>query len=60
MIEGTTDPGATVLINDERQDVTPRRLQKLVETNKIGTTCSVKRSTRQANKLRFRAVLVEE
>lgn len=63
MIEGTTEPGATVLINDEEVDVESNgHFKKLVSFNKIGRNTVVVKSINAAGKqsVSSEAVLVEE
>jgi FecR protein. len=63
MIEGTTDPGATVLINDEEADVEASgHFKKLVSFNKIGRNLVVVRAINAAGKQTrlSETVLVEE
>jgi len=51
MIEGDTDPGATVLINDEDADVEGNgHFKKLVSFNKVGTNLVVIKATNAAGK----------
>ena len=51
MIEGDTDPGATVLINDEDADVEGNgHFKKLVSFNKVGTNLVVVKATNAAGK----------
>jgi hypothetical protein len=51
MIEGNTDPGATVLINDEDADVeADGHFKKLVSFNKIGRNLVVVKATNAAGK----------
>jgi hypothetical protein len=63
MIEGTTDPGATVLINDEEADVDASgRFKKLVSFNKIGRNLVTVKAINAAGKQTTlsETVLVEE
>jgi len=63
MIEGTTDPGATVLINDEEADVDAGgRFKKLVSFNKIGRNLVTVKAINAAGKQTTlsETVLVEE
>ena len=63
MIEGTTDPGATVLINDEDADVEANgHFKKLVTLNKIGRNLVVVKATNATGKQTrlSETVLVEE
>jgi hypothetical protein len=63
MIEGTTDPGATVLINDEEADVDATgRFKKLVSFNKIGRNLVTVKAINAAGKqtTASETVLVEE
>jgi hypothetical protein len=63
MIEGTTDPGATVLINDEEADVDATgRFKKLVSFNKIGRNLVTVKAINAAGKQTTlsETVLVEE
>ncbi len=51
MIEGDTDPGATVLINEEDADVEANgHFKKLVSFNKVGTNLVVVKATNAAGK----------
>ncbi|MEA2163973.1 MAG: hypothetical protein QOK37_2100 [Thermoanaerobaculia bacterium] len=63
MIEGNTDPGATVLINDEEADVeSDGHFKKLITLNKVGTNLVVIKATNAAGKQTrlSQPVLVEE
>lgn len=63
MIEGTTEPGATVLINDEEVEVeSSGHFKKLVSFNKIGRNTVVVKAINAAGKqsVQTEAVLVEE
>ena len=63
MIEGTTDPGATVLINDEEADVDAGgHFKKLVSFNKIGRNLVTVKAINAAGKQTSlsETVLVEE
>jgi len=63
MIEGTTDPGATVLINDEEADVDANgHFKKLVSFNKIGRNPVTVKAINAAGKQTTlsETVLVEE
>lgn len=63
MIEGTTDPGATVLINDEEVDVESNgHFKKLVSFNKVGRIAVVVKAINAAGKqtVQSETVLVEE
>lgn len=63
MIEGNTDPGATVLINDEEADVEATgHFKKLVSFNKIGPNLVVIKAINSAGKQTrlSETVLVEE
>jgi hypothetical protein len=63
MIEGNTDAGATVLINDEEADVESNgHFKKLVSFNKVGTNLVVIKATNAAGKQTrlSETVLVEE
>ncbi len=63
MIEGTTDPGTTVLINDEEADVDASgRFKKLVSFNKIGRNMVSVKAINAAGKQTTlsETVLVEE
>lgn len=63
MIEGTTDPGATVFINDEEVDVdSSGHFKKLVSFSKIGRNAVVVKAVNAAGKqtIQSEAVLVEE
>jgi hypothetical protein len=63
MIEGNTDPGATILINDEDADVEGNgHFKKLVTFNKVGTNLVVVKATNAAGKQTRQSVtvLVEE
>jgi hypothetical protein len=63
MVEGTTDPGATVFINDEEVDVESNgHFKKLVSFNKIGRNSVVVKAVNAAGKqtIQSETVLVEE
>jgi len=63
MIEGNTDPGATVLINDEEADVEANgHFKKLVSFNKVGRNAVVVKAINAAGKqtIQSETVLVEE
>jgi soluble cytochrome b562 len=63
MIEGTTEPGATVLINDEEVDVESNgHFKKLVSFNKVGRNVVVVKAINSAGKqtVQSETVLVEE
>ena len=63
MIEGNTDPGATVLINDEEADVEANgHFKKLVSFNKLGQNAVVVKAVNSAGKATIKSVpvLVEE
>jgi hypothetical protein len=63
MIEGQTEPGATVLINDEEADVDAAgHFKKLVSFNKVGRNVVVVKAINAAGKqqIQSEAVLVEE
>ena len=62
MIEGNTDPGATVLINDEEADVEANgHFKKLVSFNKVGRTVVVKAINASGKQtIQSETVLVEE
>jgi len=63
MIEGTTEPGATVLINDEEVDVdVSGHFKKLVSFNKVGRNVVVVKAITSAGKqtIQSETVLVEE
>ncbi|HKB80109.1 MAG TPA: FecR domain-containing protein [Thermoanaerobaculia bacterium] len=63
MIEGTTDPGSTVFINDEEVDVeSSGHFKKLVSFNKIGRNTVVVKAVNAAGKqtIQSETVLVEE
>ena len=63
MIEGNTEPGATVLINDEEVDVEPNgHFKKLVSFNKVGRNVVVVKAINAAGKqsVASETVLVEE
>jgi hypothetical protein len=63
MIEGSTDPGCTVFINDEEVDVESNgHFKKLVSFNKIGRNAVVVKSVNAAGKqtVQSETVLVEE
>jgi len=63
MIEGTTDPGATVLINDEEADVDASgHFKKLVSFNKVGQNVVTVKAINAAGKqtVLSETVLVEE
>ncbi len=63
MIEGTTDPGATVFINDEEVDVESNgHFKKLVSFSKIGRNAVVVKAVNAAGKqtIQSETVLVEE
>jgi hypothetical protein len=63
MIEGATDPGATVFINDEEVDVESNgHFKKLVSFNKVGRNTVVVKAVNAAGKqtIQSESVLVEE
>jgi len=63
MVEGVTDPGATVFINDEEVDVESNgHFKKLVSFNKIGRNSVVVKAVNAAGKqtIQSETVLVEE
>jgi hypothetical protein len=63
MIEGNTDPGATVLINDEEADVEANgHFKKLVSFNKVGQNNVVVKAINASGKqtIQSETVLVEE
>jgi hypothetical protein len=63
MIEGTTDPGATVFINDEEVDVESNgHFKKLVSFSKVGRNSVVVKAVNAAGKstIQSETVLVEE
>ncbi|HUJ13232.1 MAG TPA: hypothetical protein VL284_05505 [Thermoanaerobaculia bacterium] len=63
MIEGTTDPGSTVFINDEEVDVESNgHFKKLVSFNKVGRNSVVIKAVNAAGKqtIQSETVLVEE
>jgi Glucodextranase, domain B len=63
MIEGATDPGATVFINDEEVDVeSTGHFKKLVSFNKVGRNTVVVKAVNAAGKqtIQSETVLVEE
>jgi hypothetical protein len=63
MIEGTTDPGATVFINDEEVDVeSDGHFKKLVSFSKVGRNSVVVKAVNAAGKqtVSSETVLVEE
>ncbi|HJT17665.1 MAG TPA: hypothetical protein VJ853_09765 [Thermoanaerobaculia bacterium] len=63
MIEGTTDPGSTVFINDEEVDVESNgHFKKLVSFNKVGRNSVVVKAVNAAGKQTIvsETVLVEE
>jgi len=63
MIEGVTDPGATVFINDEEVDVESNgHFKKLVSFNKVGRNSVVVKAVNAAGKqtIQSETVLVEE
>jgi hypothetical protein len=63
MIEGTTEPGATVLINDEEVDVESNgHFKKIVSFNKIGRNAVVVKAINPAGiqAVQSETVLVEE
>jgi len=63
MIEGNTEPGATVLINDEEVDVEANgHFKKLVSFNKVGRNVVVVKAINPAGKqtVQSETVLVEE
>src|SRR5436305_1824718 len=63
MIEGKTDPGATVLINDEEADVeADGHFKKLVSFNKVGSNAVVVKAINASGKqtIQSATVLVEE
>jgi hypothetical protein len=63
MIEGNTDPGATVLINDEEADVEANgHFKKLVSFNKVGSNAVVVKAINASGKqtIQSATVLVEE
>jgi hypothetical protein len=63
MIEGTTDPGSTVLVNDEEIDVEANgHFKKLVSFNKVGRNAIVVKAINASGKQTVQSVtvLVEE
>jgi hypothetical protein len=63
MVEGQTDPGATVLINDEEVDVESNgHFKKLVSFNKVGRNAVVVKAINASGKqtVQSETVLVEE
>ncbi len=63
IIEGTTEPGATVFVNDEEADVeTSGHFKKLVSFNKVGQNTVVVKAVDAAGNQRVQSqtVLVEE
>ncbi|HEV7484141.1 MAG TPA: FecR domain-containing protein [Thermoanaerobaculia bacterium] len=63
MIEGNTDPGATVLINDEEADVEANgHFKKLVSFNKVGSNNVIVKAINSSGKqtIQSATVLVEE
>jgi hypothetical protein len=63
MIEGNTDPGATVLINDEEADVEANgHFKKLVSFNKVGPNAVIVKAINSSGKqaIQSATVLVEE
>ena len=63
MVEGVTDPGATVFINDEEVDVESNgHFKKLVSFNKVGRNSVVVKAVNAAGKqtIQSETVLVEE
>jgi hypothetical protein len=63
MIEGTTDPGSTVFINDEEVDVESNgHFKKLVSFSKVGRNAVVVKAVNAAGKqtIQSETVLVEE
>jgi hypothetical protein len=63
MIEGNTDPGATVLINDEEADVeADGHFKKLVSFNKVGSNAVIVKAINSSGKqtVQSATVLVEE
>jgi hypothetical protein len=63
MIEGNTDPGSTVLINDEEADVeADGHFKKLVSFNKVGRNAVVVKAINSSGKQKIQSetVLVEE
>src|SRR4029078_10051839 len=63
MIEGQTEPGATVLINDEEGDVDPSgHFKKPLSFNKVGRNVVVVKAINAAGKQQVQSetVLVEE
>jgi hypothetical protein len=63
MIEGTTDPGATVLINDAEADVEANgHFKKLVSFDKVGRNTVVVKAINSSGKQKIQSetVLVEE
>jgi soluble cytochrome b562 len=63
MVEGVTDPGATVFINDEEVDVESNgHFKKLVSFNKVGRNTVVVKAVNAAGKqtIQSETVLVEE
>lgn len=63
MIEGTTEPGATVFINDEEVDVEAGgRFKKLISLNKVGRNAVIIKAVNPAGKstIKSETVIVEE
>jgi len=63
MVEGTTDPGCTVFINDEEVDVESNgHFKKLISFNKVGRNSVVVKAVNAAGKqtIQSETVLVEE
>ena len=59
MIEGTTDPGATVTINDEDVEVESNgHFKKLVSFNKIGRNAVVVKAVNASGKAQVQSVSV--
>ena len=58
MIEGTTDPGATVTINDEDVEVENGHFKKLVSFNKIGRNAVVVKAVNASGKAQVQSVSV--
>jgi len=58
MIEGTTDPGATVTINDEDVEVESGHFKKLVSFNKIGRNAVIVKAVNASGKARVQSVSV--
>jgi hypothetical protein len=59
MIEGNTDPGATVMINDEDVEVESNgHFKKLVSFNKIGRNAVVVKAVNASGKARVQSVSV--